>query len=67
MTYGLEISTHHQRFRVSTGSLPPQKKKCMMAVWHQFDRIVGCDASYGDEIKIKLLESVLQRYREDDY
>jgi hypothetical protein len=31
------------------------------------DRVVGCDPSYGVQIKVELLESVLQRYREVDY
>jgi hypothetical protein len=31
MEYDLEISIHRRRCRISTGSLPPQKKKCTMA------------------------------------
>jgi hypothetical protein len=35
--------------RISIRSLPPQMRKCMMA---QVDRTAGCDASYGDEVKV---------------
>jgi hypothetical protein len=30
--YDLESKIHHQRCRISTGSLLPQKKKCMKAL-----------------------------------
>jgi hypothetical protein len=32
-----------------------------------FDRTADYDVSYGDEIKVQLLKSVLQRYHEFDY
>jgi hypothetical protein len=37
------------------------------ARWHRCDHSAGCDPSYDDEIKVQLLESVLQRYRQVDY
>jgi hypothetical protein len=37
------------------------------ARWHWFDHTAGFDASYGDEIDVQLLKSVLQQYHEVDY
>jgi hypothetical protein len=37
------------------------------ARWHQCDYVTGCYPSYVVKIKVLLLESVLQRYREVCY
>jgi hypothetical protein len=62
--YDLESEDPPSEVRNFNGSLLPQKKKCTM---HRYDHVVGCDPSYGVEIIVQLLESVIQQYCELHY
>jgi hypothetical protein len=55
--YDLESEIHCWRCKISTGPSDLRRKSTR---WHQCDHVAGRDPSYGIQIKVQLLELVLQ-------
>jgi hypothetical protein len=63
MEYDLGSGDQHPLSEVQN----PCHLRWKSAWWHRFDYTTGGDTSYGVEIEVQLLESMLQWYREVDY